>query len=250
MTNDSFAPLRQWLRGAGRSGGPRRHVYQTLAGGRWSQVADLLFPAASFTEQAVAWAEVLLRRYGIVSQEAVQAEQPAPGWQAIRQAMRAMEESGRLRRGYFVEGLSGVQYARPDALERLRDVEGRQEVRVLAAVDPANPYGALLPWPEAGQNEARPRRVPGAWVVLVDGRLALYLQPGGRNLLTFAGQLPEPEAQLALALSALARLPPGGRRHFLVSSVDGVAVQDSPLQALLLQLGFTPEYGVMSPPHQ
>ena len=250
VTNDSFAPLRQWLRGAGRSSGPRRHLYQTLVGGRWSQVADLLFPAASLTEQAVAWAEVLLRRYGIVSQEAIRAEQPAPGWQAIRQAMRAMEESGRLRRGYFVEGLSGVQYARPDALDRLRDVEGRHEVRVLAAVDPANPYGALLPWPEGGQGEARPRRVPGAWVVLVDGRLALYLQPGGRNLLTFAGQLPEPEAQLALALSALAQLPPGGRRHFLVSSVDGVAVQHSPLQALLLQLGFTTEYGGMSPPHQ
>jgi ATP-dependent Lhr-like helicase len=248
VTNDSFAPLRQLLRGAGRGGGSHRHARQTLAGGRWSLVADLTQPQASVTEQAVAWAEVLLGRYGIVSREAVRAEQPAPGWQAIRLALRAMEESGRLRRGYFVEGLSGVQYARPDALERLRPLDEEQGARILAAVDPANPYGALLPWPEGGEGETRPRRVPGAWVVLVDGRLALYLQPGGHGLLTFPGQLPDPQTQLATALAALARLPPGGRRHFVLTRVDGVAVQDSPLHATLMKLGYTSEYGGMGPP--
>lgn len=248
VTNDSFAPLRQWLRGSGRSGGTPRHAHQTLAGGRWSLVADLLRPQASVTEQAVAWAEVLLGRYGLVSREAARIEQPAPGWPAIRLALRAMEECGRLRRGYFVEGLSGMQYARPGALERLRRLDEAQGVRVLAAVDPANPYGALLPWPERGEGEVRPRRVPGAWVVLVDGRLALYLQPGGHSLLTFPGQLSEPQSQLGLALAALAELPPGGRRHFVLTRVDGLAVQDSPLYATLKGLGYTAEYGGLGPP--
>lgn len=247
VSNDSFAPLRQWLRGAGRSGGSTRRLQQTLAGGRWSLVTDLLQPKAGVTEQAVAWAEVLLGRYGIVSREAVRAEQPAPGWPAIRLALRAMEESGRLRRGYFIEGLSGVQYARPIALERLRPRDEEQGVQILAAVDPANPYGTLLPWPEAGDGETRPRRVPGAWVVLVDGRLALYLQPGGHGLLTFPGQLPDPQTQLATALAALAHLPPGGRRHFVLARVDGLPVRDSPLYATLIELGYKPEYGGLSP---
>ncbi len=248
VTNDSFAPLRLWLQGAGRREGARRHARQTLAGGRWSLVADLLQPESSLTEQAVAWCEVLLTRYGIVSREAVRAEQPAPGWEAIRLALRAMEESGRLRRGYFVEGLSGVQYARPDALDRLRPHDEEQGARLLAAMDPANPYGALLPWPEGGEGEVRPRRVPGAWLVLVDGRLALYLQPGGHSLLTFPGQLPDADSQLAAALAALVQLPPGGRRHFVLARVDGVAVQDSPLQATLLKLGYRPEHDGLAPP--
>jgi ATP-dependent Lhr-like helicase len=250
VTNDSFAPLRQLLRGTGRVSGARRHARQTLAGGRWSLVEDLLQPQASVTEQAVAWAEVLLGRYGIVSREAVGVEQPPPGWQPIRMALRAMEESGRLRRGYFVEGLSGVQYALPGALERLRADEGEGTVQLLSVVDPANPYGALLPWPEAGAGEARPRRVPGAWVTLVEGRLALYLQPGGHGLLTFPAQLTDPQTQLASALLALARLPPGGRRHFVLTTVDGVAVQDSPLHATLIRLGYTPEYGGLGPPRE
>ena len=248
VTNDSFAPLRQWLRGAGRGEGRPRQARQTLAGGRWSLVAELLQPQIGVTEQAVAWAEVLLDRYGIVSREAVRVEQPGPGWQAIRQALRAMEEVGLLRRGYFVEGLSGVQYARPDALERMRPRDEEQGAQVLAALDPANPYGALLPWPERGEGEARPRRVPGAWVVLVDGRLALYLPPGGHSLLTFSDQLPVPEVQLATALAALAQLPPGGRRHFVLARVDGVSVQDSPLLNTLHRLGYRADYGGLVPP--
>jgi len=84
--------------------------------------------------------------------------------------------------------------------------------------------------------------------VLVDGRLALFLQPGGHGLLTFPGQLPDPETQLAAALVALAELPPGRRRHFVLATVDGVAVQDTPLHAILMKLGYTPEYGGLGPP--
>lgn len=139
-------------------------------------------------------------------------------------------------------------YALPAALERLRllDEQG-QGVRILAAVDPAYPYGALLPWPEASQRETRPRRQAGAWVVLVEGRLALYLQAGGHALPTFPNQLAEPQNQLAAALLALTRLPAGARRHGRLTKVDGVPVRDSPHYALLTRLGYRKEYGGMRP---
>ena len=245
ITNDSFAPLRQLLRGGPRESGAPRHARHTLAGGRWSLVTDLLTADVGPTERAVAWAEVLLNRYGIVCREAVRYEQAPPGWGPLRQALKAMEETGRVRRGYFVEGLSGVQYARPGAVEVLRrETESDvTPVRTLAALDPANPYGALLPWPAATESDATPRRVAGAWVVLIDGRLALYLQPGGQGLITFPAELPEPDTQLPLALAALADLPPGGRRRMRLARIDGVAVEDSPLYPRLMELGFTRDYG-------
>ncbi len=245
ITNDSLAPLRQRLRGGAREPGAPRHAHTTLAGGRWSLVADLLTPDIALTERAVAWAEVLLNRYGIVSREAVRYEQAPPGWGALRQALKAMEETGRVRRGYFVEGLSGVQYARPGAVEALRrETEATTgTVQMLAALDPANPYGALLPWPAAAVRDATPRRLAGAWVVLVDGRLALYLQPGGHALFTFPAELDAPDTQIPLALAALKDLPPGGRRRVRLARIDGVAVEDSPLYPRLIELGFVRDYG-------
>ncbi len=247
ITNDSFAPLRLRLRGAAAAS---RHPRLILGGGRWSRVADLIPATPDPTHQAVAWTEVLLHRYGVVSRDAVRSEQPPCGWPALSQALRAMEERGRVRQGYFVEGLAGVQYARPAAVEGLRRTAETTDTRVqvLAAVDPANPYGALLPWPETAGGEGRPRRVPGAWVVLVQGRLALHLQPGGQHILTFPQELVEPQSQLGDALAALARLPPGGRRRFLLTRVDGVPVQDSPLLGQLLSQGYRLEYGGLRPP--
>src|SRR6185369_4513256 len=110
------------------------------------------------------------------------------GFSAVYGELRMMEEAGRCQRGYFVEGLGGAQFAAPTAVERLRDVRD---------ADPANPYGATLPWPESAR---RPARVAGAWVVLAGGRPALYVERGGRGLVTFEPELLEP------AIAALASL--------------------------------------------
>ncbi|MCS6785457.1 MAG: DEAD/DEAH box helicase [Thiobacillaceae bacterium] len=249
VSNDGFAPLRQLQRGALAAG--RRHASQLLAGGRWYLTAELIPSSTDAAEQALAWAELLLARYGLVCRETVRAEQIPVTWSVLRQVLQAMEDRGRVRRGYFVEGLSGTQYARAGAVESLRrrsEQEPEAGARVLAAVDPANPYGALLPWPESTAGGAQPRRVPGAWVVLVEGRLALYLQPGGQALLSFPGQLDDPGRDLPMALRALADLPPGARRRFILSRVDGRDVRDSPLHAELLAQGFRPDYGGLCPP--
>jgi ATP-dependent Lhr-like helicase len=245
ITNDTFAPLRA-LAGAGRSRRP-----PGLAGGRWSLVASLLTPVAE-TERLVARANMLLERYGVVSREAVQAEGLAGGFQPLYRVLKELEGAGRLRRGHFVDGLSGAQFALPAAVERLRaarideiPVEGwsENEVRVLAAADPANPYGSLLPWP-ATRGGPVPRRVAGAWVVLVAGRPLVYLGPSGRQLLSF----PEQGGQaLALALAALRRLPRRGRRRLLIREIDGEPALGSPLRGALLAAGFEPDYDALAP---
>lgn len=248
ITNDTFAPLRALAaptrpgsRRPGRLGNP-------LAGGRWSLVRDLLPPETNETARAAARAAMLLERYGVVSREAAQAEDLPGGFAPLYRVLKAMEEGGRVRRGHFVEGLSGAQFATPGAVDRLRSLrpgeggEGGRDVRVLAAVDPANPWGALLPWPETAAPEGAPRRVPGAWVVLAGGRPALYVPPGGRRLLTF----PDPaagEEELAEAFRALGRLPRGGRRRLLtVETIDGIPVRESPHLDLMRRCGFQADY--------
>lgn len=247
ITNDTFAPLRS-LSGGAR---PLRGRRQTLAGGRWSLVRDLLDPAASETERAVARATMLLERYGIVSREAAQAEELPGGFATLYRTLKAMEEAGRVRRGYFVEGLSGAQFALAGAVDRLRGVRHEEspgtyreeDVLVLAAVDPANPYGALLPWPPAARADAGgPRRVPDAWIILVAGALALYCAPGGRQLLTFAPPGADGDI-LAAAFRALHRLPRAGRRRLLlIERIDGVPVYESPYVELLRRSGFESDY--------
>jgi ATP-dependent Lhr-like helicase len=126
---------------------------------------------------------------------------------------------------------------------------GPDALRVLATLDPANPYGALVPWPAAaGEAEARPRRVAGAWVVLVRGEPLAYAAPGGRQVLTFCR--PETgQTELALAVRALAGLPRAGRRRSItVEQVDGVPIARSPLRDLFLEAGFEPDYrGLRAP---
>jgi ATP-dependent Lhr-like helicase len=194
VTNDTFGPLRVPRRLA-RS--PRRKRPQPgrlarlgppAGAGRWSLVQSLVEPSATPTESAHATAMQLLDRYGVVTREGVRSEGVPGGFAAVYPVLRALEESGRARRGWFVAGLGAAQFALPGAVDRLRshrtvdtDDESRRVV-VLAATDPSQPYGAALAWPE---HAARPARAAGAYVVLVDGACAAYLERGGRSLLTF-----------------------------------------------------------------
>ncbi|WP_422126618.1 DEAD/DEAH box helicase [Thioalkalivibrio sulfidiphilus] len=247
ITNDTFAPLRALARGPSKPTG--RSAWrggQALAGGRWSRVSELRDPTVSDTEQAVARAEMLLERYGIVSREAALAENLPGGFGAVYGVLRAMEESGRIRRGYFVEGLSGAQFAWAGSVDRIRGIRleddpqagGEPVAQCLAAMDPANPFGTLLPWPEPS-GDTRPRRVPGAWVILADGLPVLYLGPGGKHLVT----LDQEPHRLLAACRALHQIPRTGRRRLMIiEQVDGVQVNESGLAGVLLEAGFVRDY--------
>src|SRR5205823_2124524 len=189
VTNDAWHPLRSGGRIPLRTVPPpvlRRRARPTAslpaALGRWSLVMRLLEPAPPPRERLRALAEALLDRHGVVTRAAVLAEGVPGGLASVYGELRLMEERGLCQRGYFVEGLGGAQFALPAAVERLRDVRdpagaGGATV-VLAACDPANPFGATIPWPAAARKLAR---AAGAWVVLVSGRLALYVERGGRG---------------------------------------------------------------------
>jgi ATP-dependent Lhr-like helicase len=256
ITNDTFAPLRAL--GASRSRNPRRRGQPSLAGGRWSRVSQLVDTRPTDTERSLARAEMILERYGIVSREAAITEELSSGFGPLYRVLTAMEDAGRIRRGYFIEGLSGAQFARPGVIDRLRasrapideDPQSLDDaaVLVLPATDPANIFGALLPWPATGGGEAqRPRRVAGAWVILVRGRAVLYLGPGGRQLLTFPGSLHD-ERELDLALKALHRLPRGVRRRSpVIEKIDGVNARESVHFERMRRCGFESEYRGLAP---
>jgi ATP-dependent Lhr-like helicase len=183
------------------------------AQGRWSLLArelgDVSATEAHATEAGAALARVLLDRHGVLTREAVRGEGIPGGFATLYPVLRAMEEAGRIRRGYFVTGLGGAQFALPGAVDRLRAVrEGGPEphVAVLAATDPANPYGVALPWPDTAAT--RLQRAAGAFVVLVDGLPSLYVEKGGRGLVAlraFDGTWEEP------AVAALGDLVARGR---------------------------------------
>jgi ATP-dependent Lhr-like helicase len=184
----------------------------------------------------------------VVTREAARAEGIAGGFAAVYDVLKALEEQGRVRRGYFVEGRGGAQFALPGADERLRHLRDAREGTapvVLAATDPANAWGALVDWPSgAGQGSLlRPQRAAGALVVLRDGALLGWLGRGKRPLRTF---LPDgtdsgsarTDAALAL-VQALAGLVDGVRRRaLLVSTVDGTPAAQSPLAPIFVQAGF------------
>ncbi|HWE22526.1 MAG TPA: hypothetical protein VG496_01175, partial [Myxococcales bacterium] len=252
VTNDTLAPLRSYLHGP-----PDRSRRDRLASpafrsrrtgppgseGRWS-----LLPEASGTptERSMALAQVLLARYGVLTREAVHAEGIAGGFAAVYDVLKAMEESGRARRGYFVAGLGATQFALPGADERLRalrDAPDEPQTLVLAATDPANPYGAMLPWParDGDSEAARAQRSAGAYVVLVSGELVAWLGRGEQNLLTFLPAEEPQRTRRARALaSALAQLVDSGRRRaLLIARVDGQPVHTSALAPLLVANGFS-----------
>jgi ATP-dependent Lhr-like helicase len=207
--------------------------------GRWSLTLALAREAVDPVARRRATGELLLERYGIVTREQVLAEGLPGGFSAIYFELSQLETLGIARRGYFVEGLGGAQFALPGAVERLRSLSGADErPLVLAAVDPAQPYGAALPWPKAAgsSDSRRPARVAGAYVVLIGGEPIVYLERGGRGLQTLVAA---GDARLAAALSALVqRVRAGSIKRVALEKVDGAPAVGSALGAALLELGF------------
>ena len=260
VTNDSWAPLRASRRyeaprpeRRSRRFSRARANVATPTQGRWSLAAALFTPRGGDPPgpDRRALAELLLERQGIVTRDGVRGEGIRGGYGAVYGELRTLETLGVARRGYFVEGLGGAQFAPPGAVERLRELRaaGRAgdapDVLVLAAADPAQPYGAALPWPR--RAGARAARVVGAWVVLLDGEAALYVERGGRSLVP----LRDPdEAWLRPALDALvAHVRAGGAKRLAVERFDGEPVVESDALALLVEAGFLagPRRAVLRP---
>ncbi len=241
VTNDTFLPVRM-LGPRTRRTNPRRPLMRLgppASAGRWSLVSDLLRPAASPTEYLHATAVALLQRYGVLTREAALAENVVGGFAALYPVLRAMEEAGKLRRGYFIDGLGGLQFALPGAVDRLRAArDDHPAVVALAATDPASPMGTSVPWPE---HDSRMARAAGAYVVLEGGDLRLYLERGGRSLLTVG------EVDLA-HLQALAAIAARSEK-LEIQSIDGGPVKGSRLEPLLREAGFgsTPKGVVLWP---
>jgi ATP-dependent Lhr-like helicase len=249
VTNDTLAPLRAFVRGAsarirapqpGRRPRPGalRRTGPPAGAGRWSLTADLLEPALSPTETAHARALQLLDRHGVVTREAALAEGTPGGYAGVYPVLKALEEAGTVRRGYFVAGLGAAQFAMPGAVDRLRAArvtasKDDPAPLVLAAADPAQPYGAALAWPEA---PGRPSRAAGAYVVLVDGRVAAFLERGGRSLVTF-------DVDAGSWADALASLVKDGRlRRVELVRIDGEPSAASPHAERLRRAGFVDGY--------
>ncbi|WIB77348.1 ATP-dependent helicase [Curtobacterium sp. MCPF17_002] len=274
ITNDTFAPLRAMLGGKAKtSSTPRARAYRgrrrptmptqsgpPSVGGRWS-----LLPLAESdsTVRAAATAEQLLERYGVVTRGAVQVEGVRGGFAGVYRVLSRFEESGRARRGYFIEGLGAAQFATGPTIDRLRtyardlddderaDPDRKREALTLAATDPANPYGASLPWPtaDAGDDDTdtsestakttgrghRPGRKAGALVTIVDGKLAVYVERGGKSVLTFT----DDPADLSVAAASIAAIVRTGLRKLAVERVDGDFVLETPLAEALRAAGFT-----------
>ena len=232
VTNDTFQPLRG-LRG---SRGRRR---VPTAGGRWSCVAPALSDPPPQTERLLATARSLLARYGVVSREVAAHERVAGGFSAIYPVLRAMEDAGQVRRGWFIDGLGGAQFALPGAVDRLRMPRGGAEasdhVQILAADDPAQPYGGLLPWPPTALETSAPRRVSGAKVVLVGGHPILYVSRGARGLTVFRRALHE-ATELRHGTDALR--DERGYRSLRIERLDGVLPAESPSAIHLVEAGF------------
>ncbi len=270
LANDTLAPLRARLGGgAGRPAhrprrGPARGRYAGLragrpalpqrggppsVGGRWTLAPER---EADPTRRAHARAEALLERHGVLTRGALGTERVSGGFAGVYRVLRAMEDSGRARRGYVVEGLGAAQFAVPGAIDRLRALSrpdgsvapgpspggpgGGPSRVVLAATDPAQPYGAALAWPATtGDAKHRPGRKAGALVVLVDGAPALYVERGGRSLLSFTTERPE----LVAAAQALAgAVHEGWLGSLAVEKADGVGSLGSELADVLTEAGF------------
>ncbi|MGX6602609.1 ATP-dependent helicase [Micromonosporaceae bacterium Da 78-11] len=266
LTNDTVAPLRALLGGSGahkakaapartryrrpgRAAMPSRTGPPNMAG-RWSRLPDRdLDP----TRRAAALADLLLERHGVVTRGAVMAEGVTGGFAAVYPVLGALEERGAARRGYFVEGLGAAQFAVPGAVDRLRALAEPAELAkrtgatavVLAATDPANPYGAALPWPDriidSGDGEPgakaghRAGRKAGALVVLVGGDLILYVERGGRTLLSFVD---DADSLIAAGQALAGSVRSGALGPMSVERADGESVHASPLRDALTQAGF------------
>jgi ATP-dependent Lhr-like helicase len=251
VTNDAFAPLRaprltlaraqrDLVRRSGRFSARRRGGAAAQVQGRWSLTAPLLRESVEPAARRRALAELLLERYGVLTREQVLAEGVPGGFSGIYSELSQLETLGIARRGYFVEGLGGAQFALPGAVERLRSQRSDQETPlVLSAVDPAQPFGAALPWPAQTRERSdsrRPQRVAGAYVVMIVGEPVLYLERAGRALQTL---VPRGDPRLEPALRALIGEVRAGRiKRVGLEKVDGEHALVSCLADLLLALGF------------
>ncbi|WP_017976186.1 ATP-dependent helicase [Actinopolyspora halophila] len=265
VTNDTLAPLRTLMSGGARSArrsAPRGRRSGLRSGrprapgpagppsmsGRWS-----LAPSATedLTRRATARTEVFLDRHGVLTRGSLEAERIVGGSSRVYTVLRGMEEAGSCRRGYLVEGLGAAQFAVPGAVDQLREFEraapeaahdsgggSRQVGVVLAAADPAQPYGAALRWPDpVGETRHRPGRRAGAVVVLVSGEPVFYVERGGRSLLSFT----EDEGVLRAAAERLAdSVRAGGTGQLSFRTADGAGAVGTRLAGILTEFGFRP----------
>ena len=261
VTNDALTPLRAVVSGAtpkkagagrkGRAG--RRPGLRSLsrmgppaATGRWSLVAPLRLPLPARTEIATTRALQLLERYGVLTREMALAEGAEGGFAGVYPVLKALEDRGQVRRGYFVAGLGAAQFALPGAVDRLRDerrdntpqhdIDSSEDWLVLSAADPAQPYGAALPWPD---TEGRPSRSVGAYVVLHGGKPMVYLERGGRSLVTFEGI----QDDLGWVQELVSLVKTRRIKQIEVRKIDGVPAPEKPdLRDALLAGGFSLGY--------
>jgi ATP-dependent Lhr-like helicase len=263
VTNDTLHALRAYLRPPERARRPARatpfrsrRLVPPSAEGRWTAV----LPAQrTLTEWATAFSQQLLTRHGVVTREVTSVENVPGGFSAVYPVLRRMEDTGRVRRGYFVAGLGAAQFAQPGAIDLLRAARETDDdpfVVTLAATDPANPYGALLPWPtwspitatgpdtpSGTAPSSRAARSAGARVVLVDGHLTAWIARGDRAMLI---DLPadEPDRSragraLARELVTLAHRAPEGSRGWLIEEINGGRAAADPAARFLLEAGFS-----------
>lgn len=226
------------LRLAGAAGDVPVRGPQPLVAGRWS-----LLPAVETdtTVHAHATAELLMDRYGVVTRGSVASEGVPGGFGLLYKVLARLEEMGRCRRGYFIEQLGAAQFAVPATVDRLRSFSRENQLAVpepeavaLAATDPANPYGAALPWPSSDGGH-RPGRKAGALVVMVDGELVLYVERGGKTLLTYTD---DAEILLLAGAALVGIIRRGAAEKMAVEKANGVDVLDTPVATALLAAGF------------
>jgi ATP-dependent Lhr-like helicase len=217
--------------------------------GRWSLLPA---PEASATVRATAFAEQLLERHGIVTRGAVMSEGVVGGFPTAYKVLSGLEETGRTRRGYFIEGLGAAQFATPATVDRLRAFSADRETEAdsadravdaltLSATDPANPFGAALGWPSIDDERHgghRPGRKAGALVVLVDGALGLFVERGGKTVLNFLA--PDDEAGRDAAAASLTSTVRSTGGRLRVEKIDGVFAIGTPLGDALIASGFAP----------
>ena len=269
-TNDTLHALRAYISEEAAKPAKRgrptpfrsRRLVPATAEGRWSLVDTPRASRSSTTEWSTAITHQLLARHGVVTRETTAHEPVGGGFSIVYQVLKAMEDAGRVRRGYFVSGLGAAQFAMPAALDLLRSLRDPPEdfkAVLLAATDPASPYGSLVKWPASGwadeiaqlaghaasgsdDGSRGPTRTAGALVVLVDGFAAGYLRRGERELLLF---MPAAEPNRSRATQAVARMlvqlsasREEGRRGLLLADVDGLPASSHPAAPLFIEAGF------------
>jgi ATP-dependent Lhr-like helicase len=257
VTNDTLHALRAYTRPPDRDRRPpagahafrARRAAPPAAEGRWSLVATRIGRPPSATEWSAATAQQLLTRYGIVSREAAAAEAIEGGFSSVYEVLKRLEDSGRIRRGYFASDVAATQFALPAALDLLRSLREPShppEVVQVAATDPANPYGAILKWPAvapaAPDQDLRFSRSVGNSVILIDGALAAYIGRRGRQVIV---NLPaeEPDRTTTARLTAqrlaeIARLGEGRSGGLLIAEINGAPADAHPIAPFLEEAGF------------